>query len=61
MIQVRKNNEFAKRASLHGISLEVKNVRRVYEKLDEKTKDRMIDIHQAAIQRKVAEKTAKRR
>jgi len=61
MINIRKHNSYAQAAALQGVKVEIKKVRRVFEKLEEKTKDKMIEIHQEAIKRKVAEKNKKRK
>jgi len=61
MIGIRKHNAYARDAALQGIKVEVKQVRRSFEKLSESSKDKMIEIHNEAIKRKVAEKLGKRK
>ena len=61
MIGIRKHNSYAQSAALQGIKVEVKQVRRTFEKLSEGSKEKMIEIHSEAIRRKVAEKLGKRK
>ena len=56
MIRIRKHNEFARSASLQGIKVEMKKIRRSFEPISEKVKEDFARIHQEAIRRKFAEK-----
>ena len=56
MIGIRNHNEYARAAALQGIKIDVKTVNRTFEPLEDAAKNKMIDIHQEAIKRKVEEK-----
>ena len=60
MINVRTHNEYAKQAALKGIKIETKKIKREFEPIDQKVKEKLAKLHQEAIARKVMEKTEKR-
>ena len=59
MIGIRNHNKYAREAALQGIKLDVKNVNRTFEPLEDAAKKQMIDVHQKAIAKKVEEKRKK--
>lgn len=56
MIRIRRHNEYAKSASLQGIKIEMKQIRRTFEPISQKVKNDFAKLHQDAIKRKFAEK-----
>lgn len=61
MIDIRTHNDFVKQASLKGIKLEFKRIKRQVKDYTDDQKRMMAEVTKAAAQRKLLEKAAKAR
>lgn len=61
MIEIRTHNEFAKQASLKGVKIDFKHVKRKMKEFSDEQKRMMAEVTRQATQRKLMEKAEEAR